>query len=44
MKSMSCADLGGMDCNFKAKGQTADEVKQALFATRNRRTRTCSSP
>jgi predicted small metal-binding protein len=21
-----------MDCNFKAKGQTADEVKQAMFA------------
>lgn len=32
MKSMSCADLGGMDCNFKATGQSADEVKQAMFA------------
>lgn len=32
MKSLSCKDLGGMDCNFTATGQTAEEVKQALFA------------
>ena len=32
MKSLSCKDLGGMDCNYTAKGATADEVKQAMFA------------
>jgi predicted small metal-binding protein len=32
MKQLTCSDLGGMDCNFKATGQTADEVKQKMFA------------
>ena len=32
MKSMTCSDLGGMDCEFKATGKTAEEVKQAMFA------------
>lgn len=32
MKSLSCKDLGGMDCNFTATGNSADEVKQAMFA------------
>ena len=31
MKSLSCKDLSRMDCNFTATGNSADEVKQALF-------------
>jgi predicted small metal-binding protein len=32
MKSLSCKDLGAMDCNYTAKGKTAAEVKPMLFA------------
>ena len=32
MKSLSCKDLGGMDCNYTATGKTAEEVKQVMFA------------
>ncbi len=30
MKELSCAELGGSDCNFVAKGETVDEVKNAI--------------
>lgn len=32
MKSLSCKDIGSMDCNFTATGETAEAVKQAMFA------------
>ena len=32
MMSLSCKDLGGMDCNYTAKGNSAEEVKQKMFA------------
>ena len=32
MKSISCKDLGAMDCNYTAKGNSAEEVKQKMFA------------
>ena len=32
MKTLSCKDLGSMDCNYTAKGKTAEEVKQTMFA------------
>jgi predicted small metal-binding protein len=31
VKQLSCTDMGG-DCDFVARGQTADEVKQRMFA------------
>ena len=31
MKSLSCKDLGGMDCDFKATGKTAKEVKDKMY-------------
>ncbi len=32
MKQLSCKDLGAADCNFTVTGQTADEVKNKLWA------------
>lgn len=32
MKSLSCKDIGSMDCNFTATGDTAEAVKEAMFA------------
>jgi len=32
MKNLKCSDLGADMCNFEAKGETADEVKQAMYA------------
>jgi predicted small metal-binding protein len=31
MKSLACSDLG-MECGFKAEGETAEEVKQKMLA------------
>ncbi len=28
---LGCRDLGGMDCNFVAKGNTVEEVKKNLY-------------
>ena len=28
---LSCRDLGGMDCNFIAEGNSTDEVKKKLY-------------
>lgn len=30
MKSLSCKDLGTPECNFVAKGETAEEVVQTM--------------
>lgn len=32
MKSVSCKDMGGMNCTFVATGQTAQEVKDRMWA------------
>lgn len=32
MKTLSCGDLGGMNCSFEARGKTAEEVKKAMYA------------
>lgn len=31
MKSLACSDLG-MECTFKAEGETAEEVKEKMLA------------
>ncbi len=31
MKSLSCRDLGSMDCEFKATGKTAKEIKEKMY-------------
>jgi len=30
MKSLSCKEVGGMECDFTATGETNDEVKKKL--------------
>jgi predicted small metal-binding protein len=32
MKKLACNDLGAMECDFVAQGETADEVKKQMFA------------
>jgi predicted small metal-binding protein len=32
MKSLSCKDMGAMDCEFVATGDTVEEVKQKMMA------------
>ena len=32
MKSLKCSDLSGMDCDFEATGETAEDVKNAILA------------
>ncbi len=32
MKSISCREVGGLDCDYIAKGETAEEVKKEAFA------------
>ncbi|MCZ6647031.1 MAG: DUF1059 domain-containing protein [SAR324 cluster bacterium] len=32
MKSMSCKDLGGMDCDFVASGESAQDVKDKMYS------------
>jgi predicted small metal-binding protein len=31
MKELACRDVSGMDCDFKAQGETAEEVKAKLM-------------
>lgn len=31
MKSLKCSDLGGMGCNFEARGEDAAAVKKAMY-------------
>ncbi len=32
MKTLRCRDVGGMDCDYVAKGETAEDVKKDAFA------------
>jgi len=31
MKSLKCSDLGSMECNFVATGETAEDVKKNMY-------------
>ncbi|MBD3388402.1 MAG: DUF1059 domain-containing protein [Candidatus Altiarchaeales archaeon] len=31
MKSLKCSELSGLECEFEATGETAEEVKKALL-------------
>ena len=30
MKNLNCSDLGGSECNFKASGETDEDVKKQM--------------
>lgn len=32
MKSISCREVGGLDCDYIPKGETSEEVKMDTFA------------
>ena len=33
MKKLSCKDIGGMDCDFVAEGETNEEAKKKMSFT-----------